>query len=178
MARNWPSFVNTPPQVWRYQRSTVGPDGTVHAGTPLPGDDPATLVHQLYRAENKDKPEPSGSQDMIGLIYPGVNRLDYDFAANGGVFPAHIESLNDARAARWLEQVIQVLPVAPRPEGYNPIGEKHLNPKWVARLGQTGKDCFEAIRRQSLSQPPSQRRPRSQRVGAAPKTMPMTRPVP
>jgi len=48
-------------------------------GGRLPEDDPATLVHRLYRAENKDKPEPSGSQDMIGLIYPGVNRLDYDY---------------------------------------------------------------------------------------------------
>ena len=87
---------------------------------------------------------------MIGLIYPGINRLDYDFAANGGVFPAHMESLNDARIARWLEQVIQVLPVAPRPEGYNPLGQKNLDPKWIARLGQTGKDCFEAIRRRDL----------------------------
>ena len=28
----------------------------------------------------------------------------------------------------------------------NPLGEKHLDPKWIARLGQSGKDCFEAIR--------------------------------
>ena len=52
--------------------------------------------------------------------------------------------------ARWLERVIQVLPVAPRPEGYNPLGQKRLEPKWIARLGQTGKDCFEAIRRRDL----------------------------
>jgi len=28
------------------------------------------LVRELYRAENDGKAEPSGSQDMIGLIYP------------------------------------------------------------------------------------------------------------
>src|SRR6266508_2785724 len=49
------------------------------------------LVRELYEAENEGKAEPSGSQDMIGLIYPGVNRLDYDYAANGGVFPTQIE---------------------------------------------------------------------------------------
>ncbi len=38
------------------------------------------LSESLYDAENKGRPEPSGSQDMIGLIYPGVNRLDYDAA--------------------------------------------------------------------------------------------------
>jgi len=116
----------------------------------LPQRPPAELTRELYESENQGRSEPSGSQDMIGLIYPGINRLDYDFAANGGVFPARIESLNDPRSARWLEQVLQVLPVAPRPEGYNPLGQKNLEPKWVARLGQTGKDCFEAIRRRDL----------------------------
>ena len=56
----------------------------------LPKGDPARLACELYQAENKGKTDPSGSQDMIGLVYPGINRLDYDFGANGGVFPAHI----------------------------------------------------------------------------------------
>jgi len=116
----------------------------------LPNRNPELLVRELYEAENRGKSEPSGSQDMIGLIYPGVNRLDYDFADNGGVFPSHIESINNPRIARWLERVIHVLPVAPRPDGYYPLGEKDLDPKWIARLGQSGKDCFDAIRRQDV----------------------------
>ena len=108
-------------------------------------------MRELYAAENKGKAEPSGSQDMIGLVYPGINRLDYDFKVEGGVFPSHIESLNDARTARWLEKVLHLLPVEPRPEGYSPLGEKNLEPKWVARLGQSGRDCFEAIRRRDVA---------------------------
>ncbi len=111
----------------------------------LPQRAPELLVRELYETENRGKTEPSGSQDMIGLIYPGINRLDYDFAAHGGVFPAHIESLNSAREARWLERVLHLLPIEPRPLGYDPLGIKNLDPKWVARLGQTGKDCFAAI---------------------------------
>jgi len=111
----------------------------------LPQRDPAALVKELYEAENEDKPEPSGSQDMIGLIYPGISRLDYDFCHEGGVFPKHIESTNSSEIARWLENVIHVLPVAPRPEGYTPLGEKHLDGEWIRRLGQSGKDCFNAI---------------------------------
>lgn len=103
------------------------------------------LVRELYEAENKSKAEPSGSQDMIGLIYPGVNRLDYDYAANGGIFPVHMESLTSARHARWLEKILHLVPVEPRPLGYSPLGIKQLAPKWVARLGYTGMDCFEAI---------------------------------
>ena len=104
------------------------------------------LVRELYEAENHGNPKPSGSQDMIGLIYPGVNRLDYDHAANGGVFPTHIESLTSARHARWLEKVLHLLPIEPRPHGYNPLGVKRLEPRWIAQLGRSGMDCFDAIR--------------------------------
>jgi hypothetical protein len=111
----------------------------------LPNRPPAELVKELYEAENSGKAEPSGSQDMIGLIYPGINRLDYDVDVEGGVFPAHIESLNKAGVASWLQKVLHILPVEPRPSGYNPLGQQNLNPRWVARLGQTGRDCFDAI---------------------------------
>lgn len=111
----------------------------------IPAGNPAALVRELYQAENRGRPEPSGSQDMIGLIYPGINRLDYDFAAEGGVFPAHIETLNNSKAAGWLENVLHVLPVAQRPENYNPLGVKNLAPEWIARLGRSGRDCFDAI---------------------------------
>jgi len=111
----------------------------------LPKRPPEDLVRELYEAENRGKAEPSGSQDMIGLVYPGINRLDYDYSVHGGVFPSHIESNNSAANARWLEQVLHLVPVEPRPDGYNPLGKKNLDPKWVARLGQSGRDCYDAI---------------------------------
>ena len=56
----------------------------------LAGAAPAELVRELYAEENRDKAEPSGSQDMIGLIYPGISRLDYDFRHAGRrVSPPH-----------------------------------------------------------------------------------------
>lgn len=116
----------------------------------LPDRDPAALVRELYAEENRGKPEPSGSQDMIGLIYPGVNRLDFDFDHEGGIFPRHIESCHSPEVARWLERVVQMVPVAPRPEGYNPLGEKNLDPQWIRRLGQSGKDCYAAILKRDL----------------------------
>jgi hypothetical protein len=111
----------------------------------LPQGDPARLVRELYDEENRGLAEPSGSQDMIGLIYPGVSRLDFDAAHEGGVFPVHIESCNDPAIARWIENVVRMLPVCPRPEGYNPLGTKNLEPEWIRRLGRSGKDCYAAI---------------------------------
>ena len=116
----------------------------------LPDRDPNELMQELYAAENEGKDEPSGSQDMIGLIYPGISRLDYDFAHRGGIFPRHVESNNDPEVASWLESVIHIFPVAPRPEGYNPLEIKNLEPEWIARLGQSGKDCYDAIVAQDI----------------------------
>jgi hypothetical protein len=114
-------------------------------GDALPEGDPAELVRELYAEENRDKPAPSGSQDMIGLVYPGINRLDYTAACEGGYFPQHLSTCRDPDTARWLERVITLLPVAQRPPGYNPLEVQNLDPAWVSRLGQSGKDCYAAI---------------------------------
>jgi hypothetical protein len=103
------------------------------------------LVRELYHEENKNLVDKSGSQDMVGTIYPGISRLDYDYAHEAGVFPKHIESTNDPDIIAWLEGVIHFIPVATRPPGYNPVGVKNLDPEAIAALGQSGKDCWAAI---------------------------------
>jgi hypothetical protein len=112
----------------------------------LPDEDPMELVRKLYRAENNGTQKPSGSQDMAGLIVPGISRLDYDYEYEGGLFPAHIETCNDPEVVCWLEEVLHVLPVAQRPEGYNPLEEQQLSAEWVQRLSESGKACFDAIK--------------------------------
>ncbi len=61
-------------------------------------------MRDLFHAENIIRIEPSGSQDMAGVVFPRVNRLDYDANFEDGFFPAHIESNNDLEVARWLEE--------------------------------------------------------------------------
>jgi hypothetical protein len=141
--------VSLEPQYWMMERCGMAnstrkialqlwPEG-------LPGGDPAELARRLYAAENQGKAEPSGSQDMIGLIYPGISRLDFDANFEGGVFPCHIESNTDPDVTAWLESVFYMLPIAPRPPGYGPLDVKNLDPGWIRRLGRSGKDCFDAM---------------------------------
>ncbi|MDP2471352.1 MAG: hypothetical protein Q8W46_10815 [Candidatus Palauibacterales bacterium] len=111
----------------------------------LPSRPPEDLVRELYVAENRDRTDPSGSQDMAGIVYPGISRLDYDFEHEGGVFPRRVESTNDPEIAAWLQRVIHILPVNQRPAGYDPLEGVVFDPVWVRRLGQSGKDCYEAI---------------------------------
>jgi hypothetical protein len=119
-------------------------------GGRIPPRPPAELVRELYAAENESKAEPSGSQDMIGLVYPGVNRLDYDIAVDGGLFPCHIESCCDPEVAAWLSRVLHIIPMAPRPLGYSPLGVKNLTPEWVSLLGRCGAECYAAIVKRDL----------------------------
>ena len=119
-------------------------------GDRLPDRDPAELTRELYATENQGRAEPSGSQDMIGLIYPGVCRLDYEVGHEGGYFPAHIEQCLDPAVARWIEDVFWVVPVNQRPPGYNPLGVKQLDTSVVQRLGQSGKDCYEGLVQRDL----------------------------
>jgi hypothetical protein len=109
------------------------------------GRTPASLVRELYAAENADRLEPSGSQDMCGLVYPGISRLDYDATIDGGWFPARVESTSDPEVVAWLERVIHLVPVAQRPDGYGPLGIQRLDPAWIARLGASGRACYDAI---------------------------------
>lgn len=116
-----------------------------HWGGRVLAGDPKLLVRELYEAENQGKVEPSGSQDMIGLLYPGVCRLDYDVSMEGGVFPAAIETCTEPAVAQWIERTIRVLPVAQRPEQYEPLARQNLDPAWIARLGRSGRACWDAI---------------------------------
>jgi len=114
-------------------------------GNRLPDRPPAELVRELYNAENAGQTGAFGFAGYGRADLSGVNRLDYDYAVEGGYFPAHVESNIDPAVARWLESVIHMIPVMQRPDGYGPLGEKHLEAEWIRRLGQTGKDCFNAI---------------------------------
>ena len=146
--------VSLEPDLWFMERSGMA-SGTRKVALKLwngvlPDRDPAELVRELYHAENRDKPEPSGSQDMIGLVYPGVSRLDYDATVKGGFFPARIESNCDPAVARWVEEVFHLVPIQQRPEGYGPLGVKNLDPERIRQLGETGKACFDAILNRDL----------------------------
>ena len=41
--------------------------------------------------------------------------------------------------------------VTQRPFGYNPLAIKNLDPSWIKRLGQSGKDCYQSILEQDAN---------------------------
>jgi cytidyltransferase-like protein len=116
-------------------------------GNQLPQGDPVRNAKLLFGAENPPGSEYiSGSQDQLGLLVPGISRLDY----NGTYWPGNIENTVDRETCDWLSRVLHLVPLQPRPEGYNPILEKNLEIHLVKRLADSGVNCFEAIQKKDV----------------------------
>jgi hypothetical protein len=115
-------------------------------GNQLPKGDPVRMAQLLFGAENSKNAYVSGSQDHIGLLRPGVNRLYY----NGSYWPEKIESSVDPDICDWLSSVIHLVPLRPRPEGYDPLLDKHLESEIVKELGEAGDKCWESIIRKDV----------------------------
>jgi cytidyltransferase-like protein len=108
----------------------------------IPEGDPIRNAQLLFGAENPPGTKyVSGSQDQIGLMVPGIKRLYY----NGSYWPTRIESCTDKGICDWLSQVLYLIPLDPRPEGYDPLQVKHLEKSFVKELGESGDQCWESI---------------------------------
>ncbi len=116
-------------------------------GNRLPEGDPVRNAKLLFGAENPPGTQYiSGSQDHLGLLLPGINRLYYD----GTYWPASIESITDSETCRWLESVLYLIPLRPRPENYDPLEKKNLTVKWVQVLSQSGERCWKSIQNRDV----------------------------
>jgi cytidyltransferase-like protein len=116
-------------------------------GNRYPDGDPEENAKILFGAENPPGKEyVSGSQDHLGLILPGVNRLYY----NGGYWPEKIDSSIDRGICEWLSSVIHLIPLEPRPDGYDPLKIMHLEESYIKELGDSGDLCWQSILKKDI----------------------------
>jgi cytidyltransferase-like protein len=117
-------------------------------GDRYPDGDPLENAKILFGAENPPGTEyVAGSQDHLGLLLPGINRLHY----NGKYWPDYIQSSVDKDICDWLTDVIHLIPLKPRPDGYDPLKEMHLEEHLVRELGEAGDRCWESILRKDIN---------------------------
>jgi cytidyltransferase-like protein len=111
-------------------------------GRRLPEGDPIMNARLLFGAENPPGKEyVSGSQDHIGLLTPGINRLFY----KGDYWPSGIKSTKDPDICNWLSNVLYLIPLGERPEGYDPLSVMRLRKNWIQKLGESGDLCWRSI---------------------------------
>jgi len=116
-------------------------------GNRYPDGDPVENAKILFGAENPPGTEyVAGSQDQLGLLLPGVNSLYY----NGKYWPEKIQSSVDKEICDWLSDIIYMVPLKPRPNGYDPLKEMHLEKSFIKELGEAGDLCWESILKKDI----------------------------
>lgn len=117
-------------------------------GDRYPDGDHEQNAKLLFGAENPPgKLYISGSQDHIGLLYPGISRLCY----SGGYWPQKIESTTSSEICDWLSGVLHLVPLQPRPAGYDPLKIMHLEKPLIRELGEAGNLCWESILKKDVN---------------------------
>lgn len=113
-------------------------------GPRLPADDPEKLSHILFCCENPPGSQYiSGSQDAIGLVYPGVTKSDYD----GEYWPTKISPLQDESVVEFIENHVFLKPLGPRTTSYDVMKDTCFTSSGAKALSQATEDCWEALHR-------------------------------
>lgn len=113
--------------------------------TSIPEGNKEQLAKILFSFENPPGSSYiSGSQDSLGIVMPGVNRLYYE----GNYWPSRIESIpDDNEVLSFIEKHIHLIPLAQRTSDYSPYEGKDIRKEFAQELAQAADDCWSAVQR-------------------------------
>lgn len=117
-------------------------------GPRLPAGETEKLAKILFAYDNPPGTrEISGSQDTIGIVYPGLNKANY----NGEYWPASIDSLQDEKILQFIEQSLYLIPLGPRHQGYAVLNETYIDRDGAKALADAAEGCWDAILARDLA---------------------------
>lgn len=83
----------------------------------------------------------SGSQDAIGIVYPGLARAHY----SGAYWPDRIEHVLTEDVLRFIETHLYLLPLGPRGPEFDVLGDTHIDASRARALAIATDQCWDAI---------------------------------
>ncbi len=111
-------------------------------GKRLPPGNSEKIAKILFACDNPPgTTEISGSQDTIGIVYPGLTRADYA----GAYWPHQIESVQDETILQFIEQSLYLIPLGQRPNEYHVLADTHLTVASARALADATELCWHAI---------------------------------
>lgn len=117
--------------------------------TDIPEGDNELLAQTLFSFENPPGTKyVSGSQDSIGIVFPGVNRLDY---GSGQYWPEEITSVNEKETLDFIEKSLWFITLSPRGSGYDVLSGTNISPNNARALADAANDCWNAILKKDVS---------------------------
>lgn len=108
----------------------------------IPPGDPGKLAYTLFCLENPPGTKyVSGSQDPLGIVLPGLNRLWYE---RGCYWPAEITGHHDDAVLGWLEDHIRLVPLEPRHTAFNVLDETRITAEGARTLAMAASALWDA----------------------------------
>jgi hypothetical protein len=84
----------------------------------------------------------SGSQDSIGIVFPGLNRLDY---GRGEYWPSKITTVDDAEILDWIEQRLWFITLPPREGNFNVLDKTLVSASGAEALAKAADEVWAAV---------------------------------
>jgi cytidyltransferase-like protein len=116
-------------------------------GPRLPAGDPLKMAKILFAVDNPPgTPYISGSQDSIGIVFPGLNIAHY----NGEYWPSRIESCHDEMTLRMIERSLYLVPLGPRGPEFDVLSDTRINTENAKALSDAALECWDALLHQDV----------------------------
>ena len=111
--------------------------------TQIPDGNRELLAKTLFCFENPPgTKDVAGSQDAIGLVYPGLNCITYGEA--GSFWPNKIETILDEDILAFLESRLWLMPLGEREAGYSVLENTQVGSSAAAALAAAAANLFLA----------------------------------
>jgi cytidyltransferase-like protein len=111
--------------------------------TDIPEGDHELLAKTLFSFENPPGTKYiSGSQDSIGIVMPGVNRLDYE---SGEYWPHVITKISDPSILDFIEEHLWFITLFPRENGYDVLAGTDIKTANAKALADAAEESWKAI---------------------------------
>jgi cytidyltransferase-like protein len=117
--------------------------------THIPGGNREKLAKTLFCFENPPGTKVvSGSQDALGIVFPGLNRFHYE---QGEYWPAGIESIRDEKTIDFIERHLALVTLEPRHSAFSVLDDTNISREGAKRLADAANDCWNAILARDLA---------------------------
>ncbi|UCC52694.1 MAG: hypothetical protein JSV68_01755, partial [Anaerolineaceae bacterium] len=116
-------------------------------GPRLPAGDYEKLAKILFCYDNPPGTKViSGSQDAIGLVFPGLAKANYE----GEYWPATIEEIRDEYSLQFVENALYLVTLGPRHAEYDVLENTRIDERGAKALAEAAEACWEAIQRRDI----------------------------
>ena len=111
-------------------------------GPKIPPGDYEKLANILFCCDNPPGTKVvSGSQDAIGLIFPGLANAYYE----GDYWPSRIDHTCNERTLRFVENSLYLMALGPRHAEFDVLADTNITRDGAKVLADAAENCWQAI---------------------------------